>query len=128
MQDYSFYAVRAAAILTNAYVAGTVLSYVNANPALRNQLNLLVDFTIGSLTSVSLKVEYSHDGTNYYQETFEAISAGVSTLSLGVYTIAVTGKYTINIPIKAAYIKVSSIGTGTVTSSSLQIDAVVGTV
>jgi len=121
------YAVRAAAILTNAYVAaGTVLNYSNANPALRNQLNLLVKFTKGSLTSASIKVEFSHDGVTYYQDTFESVSGGESTISNGVYTMTASGNYVISIPIKFSYIKVSAIGTGTVTSSELTIDAIVG--
>lgn len=125
-QDYVPQAVRAAAILTNAYVAGTVLDYSNVNPALKNQLNLLVQFTKGSLTSASIKVEYSHDGSTYYQETFENISGATSTLSAGVYTMTASNNYVISLPIKFSYIKVSIIGTGTVTSSSATIDAVVG--
>lgn len=128
MQDYAIQAVRASAVLTGSYVAGTVISYANLNPALRNQLVLLVSFTIGSLTTAEIKVEYSHDGTTYFQETFESISGTTSTLSLGVYQIGATGNYVIAIPIKASYIKISSKGTGTVTNSLLAIDAVVGTV
>lgn len=128
MQDYTAQAIRAALILTTSYVAGTLLDFNNTNPALRNQLNLLVAFTIGSLTTAEIKVEYSHDGTTYYQDTFEAISGGTSTLSLGLYQIGASGNYVIQIPIKAAYIKVSAKGTGTVTASSMKIDAVIGTV
>lgn len=127
-QDYIIYPIRAAAILTTGYVAGTVLNYTNANPALRNQLNLLVSFTIGSLTDAQIKVEFSHDGTTYFQDTFEAISGGVSSLSLGVYKLTGTGNYVISVPVKFSYIKVSAIGTGTTTSSSLTIDGIVGTV
>lgn len=120
--------VRAALILTNSYVAGTVLSYANLNPALRNQLNILVAFTIGSLTNGKIKVEYSHDGSAYFQETFLSINGTVATASLGDYTFGGSGNYIISIPIKANYIKISAVGTGTVTSSSMTIDAVVGTV
>lgn len=127
-QDYAFESVRSAGVLTNAYVAGEVLDYSNLNPALRNQLNIYVDFTIGSLTSASLKIEYSHDGSDYYQETFLSILGTAATGSLGVYTLTGTGKYIISIPIKASYIKISAIGTGTVTNSLMKIGAVVGTV
>lgn len=128
MQNYDIVDVRSAAILTTSYVAGTVINYSNANPALNNQLLLYVDFTIGSLTTAEIKVEYSHDGSTYFQETFESISGGTATLSLGIYQIGSTGKYVIAIPIKASYIKISVKGTGTVTSSSMAIKAVVGTV
>lgn len=127
-QDYTLYPVRAAAILTGSYVAGTVLSPFNGNPALRNQLNLLIDLTIGSLTSAEVKIEWSHDGVTYFQDTFESIAAGTSTLSLGNYTIASTGTYTLSLPIKFSYIRVSAKGTGTVTSSSMTINAIIGTV
>lgn len=127
-QDYQIYDIRASAVLTNSYVAGTVLNYSNANPALRNQLNIYVSFTIGSLTTAQVKVEYSHDGTTYYQDTFEAISSGTSTMSLGEYSFAATGNYVISIPVKSSYIKISAKGTGTVTDSLMAIQAVVGVV
>lgn len=128
-QDYTLLNVRSAAILTTSYVAGTVIGpTTGGTPALRNQLNVLVKFTIGSLTSGEVKIEYSHDGTTYFQDTFEAISGGTSTLSLGNYTFASTGNYVISIPIKFNYIKISVKGTGTVTSSSMTVDAVIGTV
>jgi hypothetical protein len=128
-QDYHLWDVRAAAILTDAYVAGTVISPLSgANPGLRNQLNLLIAFTIGSLTSAEIKVEFSHDGTTYFQDTFESISGAESTLSLGNYKLTATGNYVISIPIKFNYIKISAKGTGTVTNSSMKIQAVIGTV
>lgn len=126
-QDYSFKSIRSSLVLTNSYVAGTVLSYDNLNPALRNQLNIYVDFTIGSLTDGRIKVEYSDDGSDYYQDTFADVATGVATMTAGYYKFTGTGKYVISIPIKASYIKISALGTGTVTSSLMKIGAVVGT-
>lgn len=132
--DYNAYNIRASAILTTSYVAGTILApnsasgNVVANPSQQNQLELLVKFTIGSLTDAQIKIEFSTDGVTYYQETFSAISAGVDTLTLGIHKMTTTGNYRISTPIKDNYIKISAIGTGTVTSSLLQIDAVLGTV
>lgn len=126
-QDYDFKDVRASAVLTNSYVAGTVLSYANVNPALRNQLNIYVDLTIGSLTDGRVKVEYSHDGSDYYQDTFADVATGVATMSVGYYKFTATGKYVISIPVKSSYIKISALGTGTVTSSLMKIGAVIGT-
>lgn len=131
MQDYAPQTVRSAAILTGSYVAGTVigpLSGAGLNPAGMNQLQLLVDFTVGSLTSADVKVEFSHDGTNYFQDTFLNISGGTATASAGVYRFTGTGKYILNIPIKCAYIKISAIGNGTATSSSMSIMALLGVV
>lgn len=120
--------IRASAVLTNSYVAGTVISYATLSPSGYNQLNLLVAFTIGSLTDGRIKVEFSHDGTTYFQDTFEAISGTTSTLSLGEYVMAGTGNYVISVPIKFNYIKISAKGTGTVTNSLLVVDAVLGIV
>jgi hypothetical protein len=123
-ENYINKAVRAAAILTNAYVAGTVITDAQSY----NQLIVQCDFTIGSLTDAQIKVEFSWDGTNYFQETFKFVSAGVSTDTLGVHLFAATGEYSIAIPIVARYIKISAIGTGTVTSSSLAINAILAKV
>jgi hypothetical protein len=120
--DYVKKSVRAAAILTNGYVAGTVLDQTHEN----NQLILLVDFAKGSLTDLQVKVEFSPDGTNYYQETFQAISGGTATETLGVHLMGASGLYRIPVQIMDRYIKISAIGTGTVTSSSATIDALLG--
>lgn len=130
--NYLFQNVRAAAILTNAYVAGTVIgpfTGVGATPAHMNQLVLLADFTIGSTTDCMIKVEGGHLATDLYQESIAgAPSAGVSTVAANVYKLTATGKYRLFVPIKDNFIKISAIATGTVTSSSLKLDAVVGTV
>ena len=126
--NYEFFNVRASAVLTTSYVAGNIISYKNANPSKANQLIIYADFTIGSLTDAQLKVEFSHDGTAYYQESFSSISSTTDTLSLGVHKMAGTGKFRIAIPIKDNYIKISAIGTGTVTNSLLTLDAIIGTV
>ncbi len=126
--NYMIHPIRSALILTNSYVAGTVLGPTNGNPSAYNQLVVYWDFTIGSLTSGELKIEFSHDGTNYYQETFSAVAAGTSTDTSGVHTVTTTGKRRLSIPIKDNYIKISVIGTGTVTSSSCKVDAILGIV
>jgi hypothetical protein len=112
--------LRDAAILTNAYVAATVVEKCNEY----DQLCLYVDFTVGSLTNILVKVEFSIDNTNYFQESFSSISTTTDTLSLGVHKITATGKYIINVPVQGTYAKVSVIGEGTVTSSSCAISGV----
>ena len=113
--------IRTAAILTTSYVAGTVLDVSKYS-----QVSLLVKFTIGSLTSAQIKVELSSDGTTYFQETFQSISGATSTDSIGEHSISATGNYIINIPVLSRYMKVSVKGTGTVTSSSVTVDALLG--
>lgn len=126
LQDnYRAFNVRSAAILTTGYVAGTVLEGMDQY----NQLNLYIDFTIGSLTTLDLKVEFSHDGTNYYQETASAVSTGTSTETALVHKYAATGKYRLAVPLKDSFVKVSVIGSGgTVTGSSCAITAIAGSV
>jgi len=124
--NYEFKDVRASAVLTTGYVAGTVLDYSNVNPSQYNQLVILWSFTIGSLTSGELKVEFSHDGTTYYQETFSSVSSGTSTESLGEHTQTGTGNYRLAIPLKDNYVKISVKGTGTVTSSLCAVSAALG--
>ncbi len=127
MDDYKIYSVRSSAVLTNSYVAGTVIGDPNLIYE-KNQLVILVGFTIGSLTSGGIKVEFSPDGTTYYNEAYDdiATSTGVISERLITRTFSATGNYRIAIPIKDRYIKISAIGTGTVTNSLMSISAVVG--
>ena len=117
--NYEPFTVRSAAILTTSYVAGTVISNVAHN----DQLMLYISFTIGSLTSLQLKIEFSYDGVTYYQETNGSGSGQTITQTLAEHTWAATGNYRIPVPIKDRYIKISAKGTGTVTNSSLTIIA-----
>lgn len=137
--------IRSAAILTTAYVVGNVIGqvpsdlvsnppdpvYVAGPVGLLNQLILYVDFTLGSLTSAQLIVEFNNDPTDvngWYQETIDDIasSTGIVTQRNTVRTFAATGKYRIPIKTNDQYIRVSIKGTGTVTSSSAKINAIIG--
>ena len=111
--------VRSAAILTTSYVTGTTI----AASSQYNQLFLYCYFTIGSLTSAEIKIESTIDNTNWVQETNLSISGGTGTLNKGNYTITESGNFKIALPLSAHNFRVSSKGTGTTTSSSLQIDA-----
>jgi len=122
VQTYEIKPVRASAILTNTYVAGTVLGDCERY----NQLMLFLAYTEGSLTRVEIKVEYSYDGVTYYQETFSAVSGANSVENLGIHKLEASGNFALAIPVKAHLIKISAIGVGTVTNSLLKIDAVVG--
>ena len=111
-------AVRASAVLTGSYVAATTMEEVEDY----NQLDLYCYFTLGDLTSLEIKVETSLDNSNFVQETNLSISGATGTLTKGEFTIATTGNFKISLPVSAHYVKVSAKGTGTVTSSLLQID------
>ena len=116
--------VRASLILTTGYVAGTVIENVMD----ANQLIIYVDFTKGSLTTAEIKVEFSSDNTNFYQESSSSVTTGTDTNTLLEHQIGATGKYRIAIPIKDRYVKISVKGTGTVTNSLIAVRAIIGTV
>lgn len=145
LNDYRYMPIRDAAILTTSYVAGTIIGKVSpllaSNPplpqylsgpvGLLNQLILYVDFTKGSLTTSELIVEFNNDCTDdngWYQETEDDIAAstGIITERNIVRQFAATGKYRIPIKINDQYIRISIKGTGTVTSSSAKINAIIG--
>lgn len=128
INNYSYHNIRSAAILTGSYVAGTVLGPTNGNPSQYNQLTLLVNFTIGSLTTAELIIEFSHDGTTYYNETVSTVTGSQSVDTELNHQFNATGQYRIQVPINDNYIKVSVKGTGTATSSSMTIDAILGNV
>lgn len=121
---YTIKAVRADAILTNAYVAGTVIDDCERY----NQLMLALKYTKGSLTNFKIKIEYSFDGVTFYQQTNVSVSGGDSTGNPNIYTFAPAASVNVEleIPIKCHQVRVSVLGTGTVTSSSMKIDAVLG--
>ncbi len=122
MSEYKKLPVRAAAILTTSYVAGAVIE-LNPN---HNQLVIYLDFTLGSLTSLELKVEFSNNSTDFFQESHESsVAAGVATVVPKNYTVTATGKYRIPIPVKDRYVKISTKGTGTVSGSSAAVDVII---
>lgn len=113
--------VRSEVILTTGHVAATVLS----GCAGYEQLVIDLKYTKGSLTSLEVKVEFSTDGSVYFQDTNSSITTGVTTLTANEFTYAgATGNIQIRLPINANYCKISAKGTGTVTNSLLEITAV----
>jgi len=112
--------IRDSAVLTGSYVAGTVIN----TGGQFNQLVLNMFYTQGSLTSLQIKVEFSADNVTFVQETFQSISGGTATETQGEHTFTGTGNFSINIPNVQKFIKVSAKGTGTVTGSSLSIQAI----
>jgi hypothetical protein len=124
MEEFNYITsiVRSAAILTNSYVAGTVLNNLKS----QDKLVVLADFTKGSLTSAEIKIEYSIDGTTWFQESTKTVSGGVITEALAEHTMAATGLYYIPLDMKAQYARISVKGTGTVTASSMAIKVIVG--
>lgn len=123
-KDFIIKAVRASAILTDTYVAGTVID----TGTLFNQAVVLLSFTIGSLTTAEIKIEFSNDNSTFYQETNPAVSAGTTTETLAIHQIAATGNYRIPVPLLDRYIKISVKGTGTMTNSLMKVDLNLGVI
>ena len=82
-QDFTTKSVRAAAILTGSYVAGTVID----TGGIYNQVLLNVVYTKGSLTSAEIKIEFSSDNLTFYQETNPSVSTGTTTETLAEHHI-----------------------------------------
>lgn len=124
-------ALRTSSILTTSFVACPVIGLEVGDRdqvELSSQLNLFVSFTKGSLTNVIIKVEFSLDGLNFFQESFEAISAGDSTVTAGQRLLVASADVMIPVEFKASFIRVSAKGTGTVTDSLLSITGLVATI
>jgi len=122
---YTLQSIRAAAILTTSYVAWTVLGQTDSNTNQElNQLVLYIDFTIWSLTSVELKIEFSDDWVNFYQQVWVDISWWTATCTALEYSFDASWSFELATPMKAKFVRVSSKGTWTVTSSSLTVQGI----
>ena len=120
--------IRAAAILTASYVVAKTFGVDKTEgPYGKDSTHLVLDydFTKGSLTSVLIKVEYSVDNVDWFQHTSVAVSSGEGVTSLLEYSVAVSGKGSIAVPlINHPYLRVSAKANGTVTSSLLSLNAI----
>lgn len=121
--DSGFTEVRAAAVVTASYVAGTVYKI----PEGHNQLTVFSEITLGNATSVELKVEFSPDNSTFGQEHASLISGGTSTESPIEHTYDADGNAPLTMPIPSGmeYVKVSYKGT---TGSDFVDSSVAGSV
>lgn len=127
-------ALRASAVLTNAYVASTTLDTMHASAVV-----VLTSFTKGSLTNAMIRFDVSDDGTTWYPaemvgngavtaagdeaQTPELAKVHVLTPSgagATTYAHVITPKMG---GVVAKYFRARILGTGTVTSSLAKIDA-----
>lgn len=118
--DYSLKSIRAASILTSSYVASDIVE----NSEKYNKAELFIKFAKGSLTDCQIKIEFSNDGTNYFQKSSDAITSGVNTLATNILKLTADNNFSYEFNVNARFIKISAIGTGTATSSSLALDLV----
>jgi hypothetical protein len=136
--DYQYYTIRPAAILTTSYVVYPI-ALIEANqpanqPAMTIQSLLQCDqiifyafLTLGSLTSINLKVEFSPDNVNWVQETYDSVNGTTGIVSELPMVRNILQSCRIPIRIRDAYMRISAEGVGTVTGSSLTLGAMIGT-
>jgi len=112
--------VRAVAVPTSSYVAGSIFSCDE-----HNTLGVMVNYTKGDETSIELKIESSIDaGVTYGQQTTESASGGTITVTLAVRQFTATGNYWVVIqPIKADTVKISVKSTGGTPTGTVGIEA-----
>lgn len=121
-----FTELRASAVLTTGYVASD--SYP-CGPFSSVVFDL--DFTIGSLTSLEVKVQYSTDGGTTWRDVLvvETPSSGVSSTVVHVLQMAATTGGSVTVDTTAfELVRLAAKGTGTVTGSLLAIGAAGGKV
>ncbi len=110
--------IREAAALTTSYVAGSAIQIKD-----RNQLNLLVSFTVGSSTGCKIKVDVrDEDSSTWYQLQAASVSAaGLVTLTDAEYTKTATKDFVIDLPVGYFEVRVSAkaLTSGTNTSMSI---------
>lgn len=106
-------AARAAAILTTAEVAATAL---DLNKSYGSNVTASLDFTIGSLTNVTVRHYVSIDGTTYYPIVVDG-----GTVMSEVLTASSTRAYVMPSLAGWKYYRMTLQGSGTATSSTASI-------
>lgn len=133
-QDFRPYTIFTTTTLTGSYVAGNIIGnatdFPTAGAHFFNQLELLINYSQdGTTTDTLIKIEFSVDNTNWFQESLQNYDpSGTDTVAPLVHKLSSTGTYRLPLPIKGRYIKISVKGEGTPTTSTIAITAVIGTV
>lgn len=120
--------IRAVAVPTTSYVAGTVVGIDE-----HNMIGIEVTYVKGDETSIELKVESSIDaGATFSQQVTLSASGGTVTLTPAIYSMtaasaAATQLFNFIIsPIKGDVIKVSVKSTGGTPTGTVGIKAITG--
>ena len=115
--------IKNTAVLTTSYVATTARLIDTSN-----QLQLLAAFTVGSSAGCLMKVEFSVDGTTWYQESSVTVASGVVTHTLYVHKMTATGNYVISITVLATWYRVSVKADTDATGTSLKLTEIIGAI
>ena len=111
--------------LTTSYVASDSFNIQGAN-----QLQLLVSFTKGDSDGCRLKIEFSEDKTNWYQESMVSEFPSVNDVKHTPITrkIEDSASFIISIPISASSLRVSAQAITSGTGTSLSIIATIASI
>jgi hypothetical protein len=116
--------IRQSAVLTTDFVASDGLNIQGAN-----QLQLLVSFTKGTSSGCRLKVEFSEDAVNWYQESAYTLSESIYAIHSGAYRdIQSSCNLVIPIPVSATFFRVSSMAIAMAGGTSLTIVATISSI
>ena len=116
--------VRESSALTTSYVSSDSFNVQGAN-----QLQLLVSFTKGSSEGCRLKVEFSEDGENWYQESAVAMSDTGDTRDAihrsAFRKVESSSNIVVSIPLSASFFRISAAAITVGTGTSLSIMATI---
>ena len=115
--------IRAAAALTTSYVTSNSFNIQGAN-----QLQLLVSFTKGDSDGCRLKIEFSEDGSSWYQESIVEYSSGDANHSPLARKIEDSANLVLSVPTSASFLRVSGQAITSGTSTSLSVLATIANI
>ena len=118
--------VRSSAILTNSPVTHNIPEEDGTKKDVSgaNEISWMFYYTKGSLTSLTIKVEKSTDGSHWVPETVSNFNNSPITLDqTGTFTTTHDGNFVLSYPLSARFARVTVTGVDTLTSSLLAIDA-----
>jgi hypothetical protein len=119
--------VRESSALTTSYIFSDSFNVQGAN-----QLQLLVSFTKGSSEGCRLKVEFSEDGENWYQESAVAMSDTGDTRDAihrpALRKVESSSDIVVSIPLSASFFRISAAAITVGTGTSLSIMATIANI
>lgn len=99
--------IRTTAVLTGGYVASTA-----QDVSAYSQLVFHLRLTKNVADSIYVKIEFSHDNSNWIQETFELINGAEAAETLGYHVYTASGNYRLPIEVCEQYVRVSVLANG----------------
>lgn len=116
--------IREAAPLTTSYAASNSFNIQGAN-----QLQLLVSFNKGDSEGCRLKVEFSEDEINWYQESAYTISQDIYAIHKPAYReIQSSSDIIISVPLSATFFRVSAAAITSGNGTSLSVVATIANI